>query len=383
MIPPIRVAAGNGEYMANNLSIIHAELADVLADRVRTPTPHESDAIVLLVQELTRDWKRGRRIKVRQMMQLAPAVFRAVTGLSVATLDVTDDRRTAMNGDAPSARAIRRYCATLVGRSTNESDVARAFESGLYDSYWHARAAEYGAPCVFDAESSIIERLLDTDLPDRSIPLRMPLPAFMVRLPSSLLETEDPARPGVWLDVSCMMIVGSNNGTHLDVQWLAEPCREATNFADDAACSRVVDLSTRQHHPQGSLATIRYRGSVHDDSIMGILAVNFIAYLCSERGVVKPSGANRPWAEARATLESCPKRTKVMLGKHYATWTVNDSVKRYELTATDILVRGHWRHQSHGPKHSLRRLTWIEPFVRRATDAMPLGHDYVTTEDHE
>jgi hypothetical protein len=28
------------------------------------------------------------------------------------------------------------------------------------------------------------------------------------------------------------------------------------------------------------------------------------------------------------------------------------------------LVRGHWRHQAHGPQHALRRLQWIQPFYR-------------------
>jgi hypothetical protein len=41
------------------------------------------------------------------------------------------------------------------------------------------------------------------------------------------------------------------------------------------------------------------------------------------------------------------------------------------------LVRGHWRNQAHGPGHSLRRLTWIEPHVRGVDIGTVLsGNDY-------
>lgn len=34
-----------------------------------------------------------------------------------------------------------------------------------------------------------------------------------------------------------------------------------------------------------------------------------------------------------------------------------------------FLVRGHWRNQAHGPKHTLRRRQWIEPFWKGPADA--------------
>jgi len=41
------------------------------------------------------------------------------------------------------------------------------------------------------------------------------------------------------------------------------------------------------------------------------------------------------------------------------------------------ITKGHWRHQAHGPRHSLRKLVWIAPFVRgRELGGDPLGHKY-------
>lgn len=38
--------------------------------------------------------------------------------------------------------------------------------------------------------------------------------------------------------------------------------------------------------------------------------------------------------------------------------------KRASSPKVTTLVRGHWRHQVHGPANSLRRLQWIQPFFR-------------------
>jgi len=48
-------------------------------------------------------------------------------------------------------------------------------------------------------------------------------------------------------------------------------------------------------------------------------------------------------------------------------------------------VRGHWRQQAHGPKHSLRRPQWIEPFWKGSPEARVLlrGHKIEEGEDED
>lgn len=41
------------------------------------------------------------------------------------------------------------------------------------------------------------------------------------------------------------------------------------------------------------------------------------------------------------------------------------------------LVRGHWRSQAHGPKHTLRKVIWIRPHTRGGEADQVLGHEYV------
>lgn len=45
-----------------------------------------------------------------------------------------------------------------------------------------------------------------------------------------------------------------------------------------------------------------------------------------------------------------------------------------------FLVRGHWRHQTHGPGNELRKLIWIQPFWKGPEDAVILRRTHVVTE---
>lgn len=45
-----------------------------------------------------------------------------------------------------------------------------------------------------------------------------------------------------------------------------------------------------------------------------------------------------------------------------------------------FLVRGHWRHQTHGPRGELRKLIWIQPFWKGPEDAVILRRSHVVTD---
>mgnify|MGYP001548901604 CR=1 FL=1 len=40
--------------------------------------------------------------------------------------------------------------------------------------------------------------------------------------------------------------------------------------------------------------------------------------------------------------------------------------------STRTLVKGFWRHQAHGPQHSLRKVIWVQPYWRGPDDAPPI-----------
>jgi hypothetical protein len=45
-----------------------------------------------------------------------------------------------------------------------------------------------------------------------------------------------------------------------------------------------------------------------------------------------------------------------------------------------FLVRGHWKHQPHGPKNALRKLIHVQPYWKGDADAPVLTRDYVLTD---
>jgi hypothetical protein len=55
--------------------------------------------------------------------------------------------------------------------------------------------------------------------------------------------------------------------------------------------------------------------------------------------------------------------------------TIADMGQNHTLRFPSI-TRGHWRHQAHGPRHSLRKLIWIAPFIRGKQLGSPSGHNY-------
>lgn len=103
-------------------------------------------------------------------------------------------------------------------------------------------------------------------------------------------------------------------------------------------------------------------------SLLRRLALNVMLYITS----VEPSASG-----ARARSRVCVKRDSVGRPR-ITTHCIGQPLKidcRKEIREyvsgscrgepkVTTLVRGHWRNQACGPRHSLRRVTWIEPFYR-------------------
>lgn len=357
----------------------------------RQPSREERDEILAQDKECTRLWRSGACVQHKMEMCIRPVMFRARTGLPLASLEWPHYSYASKAID-PSSVAVR-MCIAMdidlmmsIGQSGHQAAANALVETA--GAYIYRAASDYGAPSVFELSEGVASRLLDTE-PPIGIGIKMPMRGLYIKIPRGLISSEDYARPGVYCDTTVIGIASTGNGDDLIVMTRSEADKSASSYGDDSCGYVIVKPNDQDRVPSYSSyatsgrSTRRVRGvNVFESSqnaIESTLALNFIAYLQSEQANVKPDGANRPWREVREILASNPKRTRVVIGKRYATWHAQDPVgtKPYELTATDILVRGHWRRQVHGEKRALRKLIWVEPFVRRATDAMPAGHDYV------
>ncbi len=97
-----------------------------------------------------------------------------------------------------------------------------------------------------------------------------------------------------------------------------------------------------------------------------------------------PKARNYPHTEVRKSKE--PTVRTFMLGKQVKV-DCRQAVKDYVAGTTgnklsvQVLVRGHWKSQPHGPKQSLRKVIWREPFWRGPEDAPILVNSKKKGED--
>src|SRR5207342_2722631 len=87
-------------------------------------------------------------------------------------------------------------------------------------------------------------------------------------------------------------------------------------------------------------------------------------------GLLRPDKGNRRVPPARtfelARPVSVDCRSEV---REYITGT-GAHHRSSKLRTVTWLVRGHWRHQAHGPERSMLTLRWIEPFWKGADAAV-------------
>ncbi len=117
----------------------------------------------------------------------------------------------------------------------------------------------------------------------------------------------------------------------------------------------------------------------HDERLyvaLGRLALN-VCLALSDPDNVKEVGSShaRYKAAGRDPRTGPPEQRVYQLGKpikvdcRHAVQNWLEGTRASSTVNVQFLVRGHWRNQAHGPKHSLRRRQWIEPFWKGEKDA--------------
>ncbi len=220
-----------------------------------------------------------------------------------------------------------------------------------------------------------------TDLGDAGDePVRLPFPAFVLRLPEALDGTEKATSLFVY-PVQTQMDDGSigfgftrmshpsTNEEHTNggfTQWPTDFTTfdtlinsKSTLFEeqdpDEAAASLL--LGTKQDRNAAARAR----------RILG----NTLLYINSHGGLpaTKTLGPDVPVEREHATQPRFRVGRPVKLGKAFrnAFRDRQDGGSTWKL-AVRYIVRGHWRNQAHGPGRALRRRQWIQPFFKGPAD---------------
>jgi hypothetical protein len=299
--------------------------------------------------------------------------------------------------------------------------IISAIHTTLYPIWTYMKASEVSAPNVFAVRDSLVEKLLNTDI-DNVLPedVRLPFPGFYVSLPfgEKLLMLRN-HQTGMH-EASFVGIaegwVGEERGLFCTL-W-GEPRPDGSDAHDDHIYSfsfqlpkaatesslrellEANDEIQRAHMRDAGIPLLIKRdvARVYDQSfdfydaisLLRRFVINFCLYLNSPNPDIEPAkSGQRTWGQIVAG-ESEQKRTKVRVSKSrrtskkpsattvYTIWDVGRNIEQLKRvsSATDILVRGHFRRQAHGVGRRLRKVIWIEPHIRLSTGEEVAGHEY-------
>lgn len=226
---------------------------------------------------------------------------------------------------------------------------------------------------TFDLTEALACQLLLTDPPSTGLEdLHFPFTAFAIEIPSGIL------RVGECEDWAEYLLVGRSRSRAMrpgesafdDAEWIYV-------FTGGAVTGQTALVSLSQGHSvPGMNSVVR-------------LIKNLVVWLHSSQTITKTApvrpriGYTRRSREQAASMPTCWKLDAAVKLDDRLKQFVHDMAEAgQQLGKTGWtlkvrhIVRGHWRQQAHGPKHSERRLQWIEPFWKGPADGVALAHKY-------
>ena len=372
--------------------------------------------LVSVMDEVEKLWRQGKSVQRRTQTVLAPLIWQAQSGIEPEKLDIgtaTDMLDLMQPGYTPQwSRLLDIAAISLLGSMQmhqgrmSKAQFLASVQLPFTALYIYMAARRFGAPSVFELRDSLAEKLILTDA-DKIKPsdVQLPLPGFYIQMPPGALEMWNEATG--WHKVTFVGIAeGYSNesirpGRVLMSVFWGEPNERSTSATDDNAQVSFISVPEEydgsieqyeatlrdQEHITNRQSFVRWNGTEFsfDDGhkLLRKFVVNFCLYLSSPNPDIQPTGGKQTWKDVVDKAEDARKagpyaKRPVTVGKNFSLWDVGRRVNRLQrtMTATDILVRGHWRRQVHGPRWSLRQVIWIEPFVRRPTGGDVEGHEY-------
>lgn len=221
-------------------------------------------------------------------------------------------------------------------------------QPGIVDFLREWRANSYAR---LEVGHKLAAALCLTDVPD-DVTVRAPWPAWSLVVPDGLLpEEHGQTLARIWIADTLPAFGVSNTGR----LW-----RYEANAEKSAVEAMILNLI------RGACLALSNPDDFRKERQHGPTA----------RSSSKKSRSGPPALDQARYLLSAP--VKVDLREHL---TGVLSGRKGASPTVQFLVRGHWRNQSHGPRHSLRRVQWIEPFWKGPEEARVLLRQHKVEDD--
>lgn len=346
---------------------------------------------------MNRDWRRAMASKARAMIKHAAAapkssskgaatraVLETITDASSITARKSEENRRlglavwsdlmADGCDFTQSEMLRLICqwVGVDGRLLLlDFDVSFAHTLILLGQWAH-----FGLPLVDVPFHKYAAALAATDVP---VDARFPWPAFAVRIPAGLVQTEDAGRPGAPLrdvtDLYCGLLE-SENGRMFS--FYGHPPRGDATIGARFLLSNLQSVARAESmFPQldddyDHISEIQ-RAGIYErrTAVLVRVIVNALAALENVPAFDRER-EHRP--HTHRAPHGDPSTRRFIVGRPIAV-DVRAAVRGWargearELRPLQWMVRGHWRNQAAGPGRSAHVRLWIEPHWARRTGA--------------
>lgn len=271
--------------------------------------------------------------------------------------------------------------------------------SGIYRLFREARWHNIGRPCL-RVDDRLAASLMLTDVPSEILAeVRPPWPSFLIRLPPGLFGTYSFLAVHHFSRLAERMPSLSTVPSEMkDIVDRVKGYFQRTSgfqwglyFLDEQGVSHWQNEATLDQHmgrEEREYLVAPNEDPPEETVRMMELAARLVAGVClmaSEHGVRKQSTKKK--GGSRWRLSRIPETIQYTLGGDVrVSFDCREAVSAYlsgesrRRPSYQWVVRGHFRNQACGPRHSQRRRQWIEPYWKGPEDAPRLGREHVFTE---
>lgn len=242
-------------------------------------------------------------------------------------------------------------------------------EEGQIQCVWAAMWAHYGFPMVQLASHRYAAALMATSVPTGDI--RPPWPAFLLELPTGMFETEHAG--ATWPLTHVMFMTHTIEDLGEIWHFRATSCFGINLWRRQPLdVLRKGSLDSDDHH--GAFDLELAKGDERRLGLLARLVLNTCVAMTDSDNVRTIGKHRKASSEGHRRFGKEPELRTYRVGKPI-TLDVRPALQSYvtgeirNSPTVQFLVRGHWRDQACGPKLSMRRPTWIQPYWKGPEEA--------------
>jgi hypothetical protein len=244
--------------------------------------------------------------------------------------------------------------------------------------FWTARWADQGFPVIQPGHKYAAALMATHVSAEYAEDIHPPFKAFLLEVPNGLISIEDPKTKKLQ-DIKSILVHHLVNSKGENVwNYVAMTDSRLSIWKHGASGSYLCDPNDDEtEHTRWSGYSFALETDERDERAHRMIA-RFILNVClamSEEGHVKKIGKGHS-AEFNLRESKEPVCRVFQVGQPIVLdcrQAIRDymdgRLKKSASPSVQVLVRGHWKRQPYGPKASLRKWIWREPFWRGPEDA--------------